>query len=81
MRPPALFFFAIIAGCNAAQASDRGARNHGAAVAGFELGTRLSSASVSARSQSSIAAVEAAGEPARPESKERKVRVVYPIPQ
>ncbi len=79
MRRLALALFVAIAGCSTAQAADNTPRNPSAAIAGFELGTRLSSASASAEPQSSVATVEAAGETATPVVRERKVRVVYPV--
>jgi len=79
MRRSALALFVAIAGCGSAQAADNAPTNPSAKIAGFELGTRLSSASVSAETQSSVTTVEAAGEKAPLVTRERKVRVVYPV--
>jgi hypothetical protein len=79
MRRSALALFVAVAGCSIAQAADNAPRNPSAEIAGFELGTRLGSASASTQPQSSEATVEAAGETATPAIRARKVRVVYPV--
>lgn len=81
MRRSAIALFAAIVGCAAAHAAESAPRNPNAGIAGLELGTRLSSASVNARPHSSDEKVDSTGETATPVTKERKVRIVYPVTQ